>query len=88
MQCEGMCSADKTCIGFEFTTLDSATPSESCTLARTGVYDLAGTMTKCEIPADALYITAPPGAPGRLSHFQTVMKDNPGSCYKIGRAHV
>jgi hypothetical protein len=83
MQCERMCSADKTCIGFEFTTLDSATPSESCTMARTGVYDNAGTMTKCEIPSDALYITTPPGSPGalRLSHFQTVMKDNPGTCY-------
>ena len=29
---------DPLCIGFEFETLDAATPDEACTLARTGVY--------------------------------------------------
>jgi hypothetical protein len=83
-QCEGACSGDSTCVGFQFETLDAATPDESCTLARTGVY-LAGTttlgdiMSPCEIPADAPYVASPPGS--RLSHIQTVMKENPGSCY-------
>jgi hypothetical protein len=79
-QCEAMCSADMTCIGFQFETLDSATPSESCTLARTAVYDLGGgVMTRCIGIAAEPYIAAPPG--DRLSHVQTVMKENPGRCY-------
>jgi hypothetical protein len=40
-------------------------------------------MVPCEddLLEAAPYLASPPGTPPRLSHFQTVMKENPGRCY-------